>query len=223
MKVTLNFATIVRADVRDALATKLTLFYYKTLGGYRCRLTIFAPEGMRLTGINTVSDEYSIRRFAPADRDFWHYIEVVKYLDFLSTTDDKNVFVHTGNVIRGIDSLIKIAGDIVVPQAGDNHRLMQHASNQLAKHCGMPMLSEEEQLPYNFSAVSLSQEAADFFKKSLQGVIANYPEYISRETFYAILSCIAAHAQRVGLFVTCLSHDICDITSEDVLNSFYAV
>ena len=179
---------------------------------------------MNLTGINALSDEYAIRRFSPGDRDFWHYIEVVKCLDFLNAANDRNnVFVHTGNVIRDIDAMIGDISDIVIPQSGSDHGLMAHANGQLAKHCGLPSLPEEEQISYNFSAVSLSREAVDFFKKSLRGVVANYPEYISNETFYAILSCIAAHAQRVGLSVSCLSHDIFDVTDENVLNSFYAV
>lgn len=224
-KETLNFSTVLKSDIRDVLSTKLSMFYYKAIAQHPCRLILYAPPAARVEPNRCFCyDDLFLIRFDPADPDFWFYSFLLKFVDFsISVEQTPGILIDTGKIVLDIDQLKDANADICVPATISDQRLIRHTNKQLHAHCSMSLLAEEELIYYDFSVVFLSSDAGEFYKKTLKSVVGKYPDYISAETGYAILSCLASQAKKIGLSIECTSQSVLDVRDEYQLSSFYAV
>jgi hypothetical protein len=223
-KPTLDFSTVLRSDVRDVLSTKLSVFYYKEIAHQFCRLTLYAPESCDIDpGRCFSSNETSLIRFDLADSNFWFYAFLVKFINFcIAAEKEPSTLVDTGKIVLDIEQLRASGADICVPALISDQRLIRHVNEQLPA-CGIQRLPEEELIHYDFSAVFLSSRAAEFYKRTIHPLIGKYPDYISSETGYALLSCLTAQARKMGFMVDCLNLKVVDARDEERISTFYAV
>ncbi len=219
----IDFVTILKCDVRDSLATKLAIFYYRTICGHRCRLTIFAPHGKKFKHNLEWADEFCFCRFNDSDKLFVQHGFLTKFLHFCKgiEKDSSSIYIDTGKIVKDL-TINQTEADICVPNRIGNQKLIRHVNKQLAHYCTAPLL-EEELILYDFSAVYLTSSACDFFRMSVELIIGKYPDYISEETGYAILSCIAVQAHKLGMTFECLNLEVLDIRNNDQIDTFYAI
>jgi hypothetical protein len=209
--------------MRDILSTKLAMFYYKEIAKYVCRLSIYIPQIFTIEPNKYFNfDELSVHRFNPNDSHFASATFIIKLINYCAIAEsESSLYLDAGKIITQLDKFQTATADICVPNTfqGDN---INHVNEQIHKYCDLPSLMDEELISFDFSALKLSCQAAELFKKLLKQILDRYPEYISTTTGYAILSCVTAHARKSGLTVVCLQEPVIDIRDEDKISTFYA-
>lgn len=220
-----TLSTIFSADAKDAIATKLVLFYYKTIQQYRSRLRVFTPRSNPPIGYNKLADDLMIIRFSSDDTRFWNMYHLTKLLEFMKDCEtSSSVFIEHGYCLPDLKAFYKPDADITAVTTKHNLPMLRHINSSISKHCRLPVLADAELISYDFRAVSVSEKAAEFLRKVLKQIITKYPnEYISPEATHAILSYGSALARRVGLKVHTNNADIVDVADEELLGRFYAI
>jgi hypothetical protein len=220
----ITLTTMANTDAREAISTKLTLFYYKKIQNIKCRLHVFTPKPIIATAYGHLADDLFISVFDNSSSEFWNKFSLIKIAEFIKDRGmHDSVYLQHGILLPELDRFIQHESDITVLNAISQNTMLKTANAILAKYCNLPLLADEDLISYDFRALSLSDKASDFMFKTTKEIMAKYPnQYISAELAEAILSYMAAYAKRFGLQVSALKTKCLDIHNNQYLEQFYA-